>query len=240
MEMAYQAAGTAADAAWASYYLGELAWNRGDLDGAERAYLRGTRIDPTFVPNYEGSAKVEAARGATAAALKEYASVTSRYPLPQYVLEYGDLAASAGQPELAEAQYALFHAEVRLFGSNGVDTNLETALFAADHGTDLEAGLAAARAEWRSRQSVTVADALAWALYANGRPREALTYARRALALGTLNASFFFHKGMIERDLGRRGAARADLAKALHVNPNFSFLWAGKARAALEQLGGVA
>jgi tetratricopeptide (TPR) repeat protein len=165
--------------------------------------------------------------------------VTSRYPLPQYVLEYGDLAASAGQQELAEAQYALFHAEVRLFGSNGVDTNLETALFAADHGTDLEAGLVAARAEWRWRQSVTVADALAWALYADGRPREALTYARRALALGTLNASFFFHKGMIERDLGNRGAARADLAKALHINPNFSFLWAGKARAALQQLGGA-
>jgi tetratricopeptide (TPR) repeat protein len=240
MEMAYQAAGTAADAAWASYYLGELAWNQGDVDGAERAYLRGTRIDQTFVPNYEGLAKVEAARGATAAALKDYASVTTRYPLPQYVLEYGDLAASAGQGELAARQYALFKAEVRLFGSNGVDTNLETASFAADHGTDLEAGLSAARAEWRTRQSVTVADALAWALYADGRPREALTYAKRSLALGTMNAAFLFHKGMIERDLGMTGAARADLARALHTNPNFSFLWAERARAALHQLGGAA
>jgi hypothetical protein len=50
---------------------------------AERYYLQGTRIDPMFVPNDEGLAKVEAARGRTAAALRDYASVTARYPLPQ-------------------------------------------------------------------------------------------------------------------------------------------------------------
>ena len=63
MEAAYQAAGSPADAAWASYYLGELYWNRGDVAGAEASYRRGTRIDPSFVPNDQGLAKVAAARG---------------------------------------------------------------------------------------------------------------------------------------------------------------------------------
>jgi tetratricopeptide (TPR) repeat protein len=239
MQMAYQAAGTAADAAWASYYLGELYWNHRDMATAERYYLQGTRIDPMFVPNDEGLAKVEAARGRTAAALRDYASVTARYPLPQYVLEYGDLARSAGEGDLADQQYQLFHVEVRLFAANGVDTNLETALFDADHRSDLAAGLAAARAEWAARTSINVADALAWELYANGRPREALGYAERALAIGTQNASFSFHKAMIELALGRRAAARADLTRAMRINPRFSFLWAATARSALERLGGM-
>jgi tetratricopeptide (TPR) repeat protein len=238
MEMAYEAAGSAADAAWASYYLGELAWNQGDVAGAEADYLRGTKIDPTFVPNFEGLAKVEAVRGDAAAALRDYASVTQRYPLPQYVLEYGDLAASAGRTDLANQQYALFHAEVQLFASSGVDTNLEVAQFDADHGTDIAAGLSAAKAEYALRQSITVADALGWALHAAGQDREALRYANRSLALGTRSALFFFHRGMIERGLGMRRAARADLSEALRVNSNFSFLWAAPARRALASLGG--
>jgi tetratricopeptide (TPR) repeat protein len=239
MQMAYQAAGTPADAAWASYYLGELAWNQGDVDGAYADYLRGSKIDPTFVPNFEGLAKVEAARGDTAAALRDYASVTERYPLPQYVLEYGDLAMSAAQTDLAAQQYALFHAEVRLFAASGVDTNLETAQFDADHGTDVAAGIAAAQAEYALRQSVTVADALAWALHAGGRDREALRYANQALALGTMSATFLFHRGMIEQVLGMRRAARSDLSLALRTNPNFSFLWQAPARRALAALGGA-
>ncbi len=239
MEMAYEAAGSAADAAWASYYLGELAWNQGDLAGARADYVRGTRIDPTFVPNFEGLAKVEAARDDTPAALRDYASVTRRYPLPQYVLEFGDLAAAAGQTDLANQQYALFHAEVRLFAASGVDTNLEVAQFDADHGTDVAGGVAAARAEYALRRSITVADALAWALHAAGYDREALRYANRSLSLGTRSALLFFHRGMIERGLGMRRAARSDLAQALRINPNFSFLWAAPARQALAHLGGT-
>ncbi len=238
MEMAYEAAGSPADAAWASYYLGELAWNQGDVAGAERSYLRGSKIDPTFVPNFEGLAKVEAARGEVDRALKDYADVTARYPLPQYVLEYGDLATAAGRREVAAQQYALFHAETTLFASNGVDVNLETAQFDADHGADVGAGLAAARAEWSLRQSVGVADALAWALHAAGLDREALPFANRALSLRTRSAAFLFHRGMIERSLGQGGAARRDLAEALRINPNFSLLWADRARSALTAMDG--
>ena len=239
MEMAYQAAGAPADAAWASYYLGELAWNQGDLNAAHTAYLRGSKIDPTFAPNLEGLAKVEASRGDTAAALRDYASVVRRYPLPQYVLEYADLAAGAGRTDLANQQYALFRAEIQLFAASGVDTNLEVAQFDADHGTDIRTGLSAARAEYALRRSITVADALAWAMHANGLDREALRYANRSLELGTRSASFLFHRGMIERALGMRRAARADLSEALRINRNFSFIWAAPARQALAALGGT-
>src|SRR4029079_9298719 len=110
------------------------------------------------------------------------------------------------------------------FEANGVNVDLEVALFSADHGLDLADGLGAARAECSRRQSVQVADALAWQLHANGRDREALGYANKALALGTRNASFHYHRAVIEEALGRRDAARTDLVAALDINPSFSTL----------------
>ena len=42
------------------------------MAGAEASYLRGSKIDPTFVPNFEGLAKVDAARGRADRALKDF------------------------------------------------------------------------------------------------------------------------------------------------------------------------
>jgi tetratricopeptide (TPR) repeat protein len=239
MRLALQSAGTPADRAWASYYLGELFFNEGHIDQAEQQYRRGRAFDPAFVPNLEGLAKVQAARGDTAAAIADYRTVVQRYPLPQYVIELGDLYTVSRQPTLAARQYGLVHAEQQLFRSAGVNVDIDIALFNADHGTDLAAGLAAARSEWERRKSILVADALAWSLHANGMDREALVYADRSLALGTNSALLNFHRGMIERALGRTGAARADLARALAINPNFSILWSRTAADTLRALGGA-
>jgi Flp pilus assembly protein TadD len=120
-----------------------------------------------------------------------------------------------------------------------VNMDLEIALFDADHKVDLEQGLAAAQSEWGRRQSVHVADALAWELYANGQPAAALEYADRALHLGYRSAMFYFHRGMIERTLGRTADARRDLRQALAINPYFSTLWSKPAARILASLGGV-
>jgi tetratricopeptide (TPR) repeat protein len=240
MGMALQSAGTPSDTAFAEYYLGELSWNSGKLDQADDAYRRCAAADPSYVPCAQGLAKVAWARGDVQQALTGYQAVVDAYPLPQFVLEYGDLASASGDGALAQQQYQLFHAEVQLFAANGVDTNLEIAQFSADHGVDLAVGLAAARAEWKLRQSVQVADALAWSLHANGLDREALGYSNQALKLGTRSALFFFHRGTIEDALGMTKAARADLSSALSINPWFSPVWAPAAKSALAKVGGEA
>ena len=128
--------------------------------------------------------------------------------------------------------------QAELSTANGVNTDLELALFDADHG-DPEAALRAARAEWNRRHSVHVADALAWALHVNGLDREAVTYSRRALSLGTRNAQFLYHAGMIELALGNTAGARDLLGRALAINPHFSVMHAPNAARALERLGGA-
>jgi tetratricopeptide (TPR) repeat protein len=239
MNLALQSAASPSDGAWARNQIGELYWNSGDLARAEHFYRSAVEEDPAFVPPHAGLAKVQAARGLLTDAIKGYSWVVQRFPLPEYVIALGDLYSVKGEKELAAQQYELVHVEERLLQANGVNIDLEIALFDADHHVDLAKGLAAARAEWARRTSIHVADALAWELYANGRLAEALRYANLSLRLGTRNALFLFHRGMIERALGRTAAARRDLATAVSINPHFSTLWSKRALDLVEKLGGA-
>jgi tetratricopeptide (TPR) repeat protein len=236
LELALTSADDPGDLAYVHAQLGELAWSHGDVAGAGAQFGAALRADPGYLAAVEGRARVRAAAGDVAGALGDLQTVVTRLPLPAYLTEYGELLTSVGRPAEAGRQYAVARTWVTLAKASGVATDLETALFAADHG-DQRAALRAARAEWARRHSVHVADALAWALHANGRDAEALTYARRANGLGYHNAMFRYHQGMIEKSLGRAADARRDLAAALRLNPSFSALHAPLAKAALTSLG---
>jgi tetratricopeptide (TPR) repeat protein len=238
MRLALDAAASFADRAWALNQLGDLAFTVGDLRAAAGDYRKAMAADPSFVPAQAGVAKVAAAQGDVPGAIRSYRHIVEVYPLPQYVVDLGDLLTVSGDPAGAARQYELLRVEAQLFRANGVDMDLEVAQFDAEHVVRTDEGLAAARAEFARRQSVTVADALAWALHAAGHDAEALGYANRSLSLGTRSALFLFHRGMIEKALGRMAAARRDLAAAIDLNPHFSILWGPRAARALASLGG--
>nr|WSZ94690.1 tetratricopeptide repeat protein [Streptomyces sp. NBC_00857] len=232
------ASGTA-DAAYVATALGQLAWSQGEYDRALGHYATALRADPEYAPALEGRGRTYAAKGDTKRALTDLEEVVRRYPLPGQLAALGELREAGGQRERAEEQYELVGAWTRLARANGVATDLESALIEADHGDAAEA-LTSARAEWSRRESVHTADALAWALHANGKDREALTYAKKATGAspGYRNASFLFHRGMIERALGDDKAARRDLRAALDLNPGFSPTGAREATSALSDLSG--
>lgn len=238
LEQALAVASRPADAAFAHQYLAELAFNAGDLAAAATHAEDGLTVDPSAVALRAVRARVLAARGETAAALREWADVVRRLPQPSYLVEYGDLLASLGRTAEAERQYALVAATQRLFQAQGANVDLELALFDADRGR-VDAALAAARAEWERRRSVHVADAYAWALHAAGRHSEALEHAVAAERLGTQSALFAYHRGRIEHALGLEGAARASLSRALRLNPHFSPVHAPVAEQLLAELGGA-
>jgi tetratricopeptide (TPR) repeat protein len=116
-----------------------------------------------------------------------------------------------------------------------VNVDLEQSLFDADHGRPKQA-LRVARAEYQRRRSIHVADALAWAHYANGNYEAANRYSKEALRLGTRSALFRWHAGMIAARLGQRVDAIEHLSAALEINPHFSFRQAPIAKRVLEDL----
>ncbi|WP_328556413.1 tetratricopeptide repeat protein [Streptomyces sp. NBC_00358] len=224
------------DVSYVTTALGQLAWSQGDYHSAMTYYARALAADDNYLPALEGRARAQAALGDRAAAIKGMELVVQRYPLPQPLVELGELyeaRGAAGDAQKARDQYTLVNAWISLAHSYGVNADLDTALAAADHG-DHKAALQAARAEWARRHTVHTADALGWALHVSGHDAEALPYARKATATGYRNASFLYHRGIIEQATGHADQARTALKAALDLNPGFSPLGARKARTALK------
>jgi tetratricopeptide (TPR) repeat protein len=219
--------------AWTRVQLGKIYWSVGRLTAAAAAYRTALHVFPGYPYALDALARVEAARGRLSAAIALEQRATALIPLPQYVGQLSDFYRAAERPQLARRQYALIGVIQRLLVSNGVKTDLETALFDVDHGVGLPHALALARRARAERPSIDGDDVLAWALARNGRCGEALPYSISALRLGTRDALKLFHRGMIERCLGNRAAGHAFLHRALALNPHFSFLWSPVARKAL-------
>jgi tetratricopeptide (TPR) repeat protein len=235
LERALGAATSTDEVAFCEYYLGELAWNHGDAALAERHYGRGLAADPDNAQLLQGRAKVLAATGRVEAAIDGYRVLTRRVPLPQYLLEYGELLESAGRVPEARAQYDLLGKQHELARAAGSQDGLAAAQLAADHG-DPATAVTLAQAEYARAPSIFTADALAWSLHAAHRDAEALPYAERATGLGRRDAPADFHHGMVLAGLGRTDEAIATLAGALVTNPHFSPLHATTARLTLDTL----
>ncbi|MFI6375830.1 tetratricopeptide repeat protein [Streptomyces sp. NPDC050546] len=240
--LADAAAGAHAPAERAAYLerAGQLAWERGDLEDALRHFQKAVRLDPDQRAAQAGQGRALAALGRTTEALNAYRVALAKQPCPGYALELGELYESLGLAEAARVQYDLLREGVRGASAAGADEELVLGQFEADHG-DAEAAVRRLRAEWERQPGTAVADALGWALHRAGEHEEALVFALRATeekhSGGVRSALYMYHRGMIERELERYGAARRHLTEALRINPHFSPLRVPEARAALEALG---
>ncbi len=235
LDLALRSAGRPDDIAYVATALGNLARAQGQYPQALRHYAAALRAVPGHLPALEGRARTHAARGQLDTAARELREVVRRYPLPGPLAALGEVYEARGERAAAQRQYTLAGTWADLARANGVAVDLETALVEADHG-DRQAALRAARAEWSRRHTVHTADALAWALHRTGQDRAALPYAERAAAPGFQDAAFLYHRGMIERALGRTADARRDLSAALRLDPGFSPTGAAAARSALAAL----
>ncbi len=216
MQRALAAATTATDIAFVQTHLGDLARETGQLAAASADYAAALKADPTTVGATAGQARVASLRGDNATAITLWTDVVRRAPLPEYLVDFGDLLQSLGSNTLAQQQFAVVLGSAALSRANGVQTDLEIANFESDHG-DAQAALTAAAAEWGRRHSVLVADAYAWALHAAGQNTAALAMSRFALSTHIADARVLLHAAVIEQSLGMTAQAKAHLAAALHL-----------------------
>ena len=225
--------------AWAHSQYGTFLFNQGRIDDAGAQYGTALEALPGYIHALAGQANLAAAKGDYDRAIELYAVVTNRQPLPQYVAALGDIYAVTGQQAEADKQYALIGAIEQLYQANGINVDLQTSLFFADHDTQIDEAVRQAMGALEAQpDSIYTADAVGWALYKAGRYDEALTYSDRALSQGTQEATLFYHAGMIQKALGNDAAAREALAHALAINPHFSPLQAPIAQRALAELSG--
>ncbi len=238
MDAAYRAGGAPGTEGveYVRVLLGNLQFAKGEVDEAEAIYDASLEASPGFVWALAGKARVEASRGSWDEAIELYQQAVDRIPLPEFVIALGETQEAAGRQEDAQETYALVRVIQQLFQANGVNTDLELALFEANHGGDAAHTVELARAAYADQPNIKAADALAWALFKAGQLDEARRYADEALHLGTRDGSYLFHAGMIANEQGDTAAAREYLTRAFDVNPLFSPLYGPVARQALDEL----
>ncbi len=224
---------------WTLTHLGNLYFNRGDLETAAQIYGQVLAQQATYPYAVAGMARVQAAQGQSADAIAQYEALVNRLPLPEFVIALGELYEANGQLSAAQAQYDLVGVMQQLNGAAGMNVDLEMALFNASHGQDPAKTVTEARAAYAERPTIYGADALAWALYQNGEYGEAWEKIQEALKLGTKDASLHFHAGLIAQALGDTAAAREHLEEALAINPHFSPLYGPVAEQTREALGEI-
>jgi tetratricopeptide (TPR) repeat protein len=216
--------------------VGNLLLDGGHYAAAERAYRAALDGDPGYPAALAGQARVEAGRGEYRTAMARYRGLVQRIPLPEYVIGLGETQEAAGEMASARATYALVGAEAKLLRANGVNTDVDLALFEANHGSAAKAVVLGRRA-WEGAPSVRSADGYAWALSRAGNDAAALRFSAEAMRLGSADPSFLYHAGIVAKRAGRNEAARGYLRQVVEQSPRFNPLYGPRAERALKELG---
>jgi tetratricopeptide (TPR) repeat protein len=180
--------------AWYTAHTGELLLRVGRLDEAERAYRRAAYLFPRYPYAIVGLGKAAVARGDCDGALDIFLTQFRRTPTLDLAARVGDLYAARGNTTEAEHYYQVAE---ELAGPGIAQTDGALALFLAERNRKLPDAARIAQGVAATRNDIFTDDALAWALYKNGRISEAYVASQRAMRTGTRDARILEHAATI-------------------------------------------
>ena len=206
--------------AWCLVQLGQLAFNLGQWDAAEKNFQAALAERPDDFGALEHLGELRAAQEKYDDAISLYEKVIARTPRPEFWQALGDVYAAMGK--VAEA--ATRHARARdVYLKSAAEGNAHyfhhLAGFFSDTEGNPEEALKWARCDLELRHTAAAKDTLAWALYRGGEFELAANAAREALANGSKDAHILFHAGIIFLASGEAARGKETLAEAARINP---------------------
>ena len=218
--------------AWHYSQLGNEYFETGMYDLAEAQYLKALDVFPEFHWALAGKGRVRAAKGDLKTAEDIYRKLVKVTAEADRVFFLADVLEKRGKK--AESRQV---AETFIQNQLNSDGDIHRiALYWADKNTNLERALKIATEDRKENGDLLSSDTLAWTLFKNGRVKEAQKYIQEAMRLGTKNALFYYHAGMIEEALGNKQKARTYLEKAAKTNPGFDLIQSDLLNEKLEEL----
>ena len=231
IRLALDAAADPETIAWGLVELGNLHLAEQRPALAERHYLRAVELAPRYAIGLAALAGLRARQGRLADAVALQRRAVSLRPSPEFTATLGDLLFVSGRRADARREYRRVASLEQRLAANGVDTDLDAALFELERGYSPERALRLATRTYRDRRGLEADEAMAWSLALTGRCREALPHSERTLRFP--DAHRYYIRGIVEHCLGRRDEARAAFRRALETDPAFSIRLAPLARAGI-------
>ena len=216
MERALRAGGsTPTETEIVRVLLGDLWLLEGQPDRAAGLYRTALAAMPQNLKARSGLARAAAAEGdlhTAQAHLQEAIRITA---LPELITQLADIEALLDDAGSADTLYLVAAELERYHGAGSATAEPFGVLLETDHG-DIGLALRRAYEGYEAAPSIGAADALAWALRANGQIAEAHALAREALRTGTQSPVILYHAGVISAEAGNAVDARALLEQGLH------------------------
>lgn len=217
--------------------LGDLLYQRGQLEPADNAYDDALRAVPGMVNALYGKARVQAARGDVEGAAAALQQVNDRQPTVVGLVLLAELQQRGGDTTAAAETADLVRTVAQLQQQSGSVVDLEMALFEADRGDPAQALRYARTARDARPGNVFVEDALGWALLRSGDAAGAVPHTEAALRLGTANPLLRYHAAEVFAAVGDTARAREELQTVIAATPWFSFGRMRDAGALADRLG---
>jgi tetratricopeptide (TPR) repeat protein len=217
--------------AWHYAQVGDLYFQLGRLDDAEREYARAEFTFAGHPFALAGLARGGAARGRLTAARDRYRAAMTARPTPEAAARLGEIETRLGDAAAASQAFAL--AENGWRYDTPEPTHLAQLLVALGRADD---ALVVAERAATARRDIFTMDALAWASLAAGRFDAARAASAQALRTGTRDRVILYHAAAIAAATGDRARARDLAARAVDGHPEFDPLLGPAAKALLERL----
>jgi tetratricopeptide (TPR) repeat protein len=218
--------------AWYHMRAAELAFAAGENEAALAESTQALADFPSFAQAFAVRARIEAALHRWPQARADAARSAELVPSPEALGYLADAQRALGESEAARKTDGLIEAVARIGNARRLFDRL-ISLYDSDHHVRRDEALRIARRDLAVRDDIYAEDALAWALAANGRFREAAGHMRAALRFDTEDARLQYHAAAIAFQLGDRAEARRRASCALALNPHFHPAQADDARAIL-------
>jgi len=208
--------------AWLAVQRGQLAFARGRYDQADAQYRLADRAFSGYwlVDEYLG--ELRAAERRFDDAIAHYRRAIAAAPRPDLFQQLGDTLAVMGRPDEARQwhQRAL-DGYLASAGRGEVQFFHHLAGYYADVARNGAEAVVWARRDAQLRPAAITEDALAWALYVDGKLDEAQRTMDRALAAGLVDSHLYYHAMTIKAAAGDAlAAARLD-ERLQAMNPHY-------------------
>ena len=206
--------------AWCLVQSGQLEFNRGQWEAAEKDFQTALAERPADVGALEHLGELRAAQEKYSEAILLYDQVIARMPRPEFYQAEGDVYAAMGK----QSEAATWHARARdAYLKNAEEGNSHYFHHLAGFFSDTEENpgeaLKWARRDLELRHTAAAEDTLAWSLYRGGEFAQAVEIEKKVLARENKDAHILFHAGMIFLAAGDSARGKELLAQAARINP---------------------